>query len=89
MAFSLIVYTMALHDRYDIACGSFALVLIATLAMSGDHSIAILISRAWETVLGAALAMTSAIFVFPLRSLPDTSTNPCTASCSHLSDKTP
>lgn len=70
IALALIVYATALPDRYDIACGAFAFVLIATLAATGHHSIALLVSRAWETLLGGALAIVMAVFVFPLHPPP-------------------
>ncbi|WP_244816560.1 FUSC family protein [Caballeronia sp. Lep1P3] len=64
---AMIVYAMALPDRYDIACGAFAFALIVTLAASGVHSIPLLAARAWETLLGGALGLVSARLVFPLR----------------------
>jgi hypothetical protein len=67
IALALIVYAIALPDRYDIACGAFAFVLITTLAATGHHSIAMLVSRAWETLLGGGLAIVMAVFVLPLR----------------------
>jgi len=42
--------------------------LIVTLAASGVHSIPLLAARAWETLLGGALGLAAAIFIFPLRS---------------------
>jgi hypothetical protein len=66
-AFAMIVYAMALPDRYDIACGAFAFALIVTMAASGVHSVPLLAARAWETLLGGALGLLAARFVFPLR----------------------
>ncbi|SAL03829.1 FUSC family protein [Caballeronia ptereochthonis] len=66
-AFGMIVYAMALPERYDIACGAFAVVLIVTLAASGVHSVSLLAARAWETLLGGALGVVAARVVFPLR----------------------
>ncbi|MFL9900314.1 FUSC family protein [Paraburkholderia fungorum] len=66
-ALAMIVYAMALPERYDIACGAFAFTLIVTLAASGVHSIPLLAARAWETLLGGALGLLAAMFVFPLR----------------------
>ncbi|MDR5739933.1 MULTISPECIES: FUSC family protein [unclassified Caballeronia] len=68
-ALAMIVYAMALPDRYDIACGAFAFALIVTLAASGVHSVPLLAARAWETLLGGALGLISARLVFPLRTL--------------------
>jgi hypothetical protein len=66
-ALAMVVYAMALPERYDIACGAFAFTLIVTLAASGVHSIPLLASRAWETLLGGAIGLAVAMFVFPLR----------------------
>lgn len=66
-ALAMIVYSMAMPDRYDIACGAFAFALIVTMAASGIHSIPLLAARAWETLLGGALGLIAAKIVFPLR----------------------
>jgi hypothetical protein len=68
-AFAMIVYAMALPERYDIACGAFAFALIVTMAASGIHSIPLLAARLWETLLGGALGLIAAKFVFPLREI--------------------
>jgi uncharacterized membrane protein YccC len=65
---AMIIYAMALPERYDVACGAFAFTLIVTLAASGVHSIPLLAARAWETLLGGALGLAAAIFILPLRS---------------------
>ncbi len=67
-ALAMVVYAMALPERYDIACGAFAFTLIVTLAASGVHSIPLLAARAWETLLGGSLGVAAAMFIFPLRS---------------------
>ena len=64
----MIIYAMALPERYDIACGAFAFTLIVTLAASGMHSIPVLAARAWETLLGGTLGLAAAMLIFPLRS---------------------
>ncbi|RFU45167.1 FUSC family protein [Paraburkholderia sp. DHOC27] len=69
-ALAMIVYAMALPERYDVACGAFAFALIVTLAVSGVHSIPVFAARAWETLLGGALGLLAAMFVFPIR-LPE------------------
>jgi hypothetical protein len=66
-ALAMIVYAMALPERYDIACGAFAFTLIVTLAVSGVHSIPFLAARAWETLIGGVLGLLAAMFIFPLR----------------------
>ncbi|MGF7137142.1 hypothetical protein P3T40_008655 [Paraburkholderia sp. EB58] len=67
-ALAMIIYAMALPERYDIACGAFAFTLIVTLAASGMHSIPVLAARAWETLLGGTLGLAAAMLIFPLRS---------------------
>lgn len=64
---AMIVYAMALPERYDIACGAFAFALVITLAATGEHSIALLTARAWETILGGIAGCAAAIWLFPLR----------------------
>ncbi len=66
-AAAMVVYAMALPERYDIACGAFAFTLVATLAAAGEHSVPLLLARAWETVLGGAAGLASALVVFPLK----------------------
>lgn len=67
-AVAMIVYAMALPNRYDIACAAFAFTLIVTLAIGGVHSISLLGARAWETLLGGVFGLIAAKFIFPLRS---------------------
>nr|WP_244323043.1 FUSC family protein [Paraburkholderia dipogonis] len=67
VAAAMIIYAMALPERYDIACGAFAFTLIVTLAIGGVHSISFLGARAWETLLGGAVGLLAAKFIFPLR----------------------
>ena len=68
---ALIVYAMTLPDRYDIACGAFSIILMITLAATGEHSVSVLAARAWETLLGGGIALLIAVYVLPLRSLED------------------
>jgi hypothetical protein len=67
-ALAMVIYAMALPKRYDIACGAFAYTLIVTLAVSGEHSIALLASRIWETFFGAAVGLVAATLILPLGS---------------------
>ncbi|HZZ10294.1 MAG TPA: FUSC family protein [Paraburkholderia sp.] len=67
-ALAMIVYAMALPERYDIACAAFAFTLIVTLAASGVHAIPVLAARAWETLLGGVLGIAAALLIFPIRS---------------------
>lgn len=66
-AIAMVIYAMALPERYDIACGAFAFTLVVTLAASGEHSVPLLFARAWETVLGGAIGLASALLLLPLR----------------------
>ncbi len=75
-ALAMIIYAMALPDRYDIACGAYAFTLMVTLGISGETSISLLAARAWETLLGGALGVAAAKVILPLRSFG----NPALAS---------
>ncbi|CAB3762675.1 FUSC family protein [Paraburkholderia humisilvae] len=66
-ALAMIIYAMGLPDRYDIACGAFAFILIVTLAANGVHSVSYLFARAWETLIGGVLGLAAALLIFPLR----------------------
>jgi hypothetical protein len=66
-ALAMVVYAMALPDRYDIACGAYAFTLLVTLALTGEHSLPLLLARAWETVIGGLLGLLAALFIFPLK----------------------
>jgi hypothetical protein len=59
-ALAMIIYAMALPNRYDIACGAYAFTLVVTLAITGEQSIPVLAARAWETLLGGALGLATA-----------------------------
>jgi uncharacterized membrane protein YccC len=63
----MIVYAMALPERYDVACAAFAFTLIVTMAASGLHSVPLLAARAWETLIGGVLGIVAALVIFPLR----------------------
>ncbi len=71
-ALAMVIYAMALPVRYDIACGAYAFTLIVTLAVTGQHDIAILAARAWETLLGGVLGLAAATLLLPLRTEPVT-----------------
>jgi uncharacterized membrane protein YccC len=66
-ALAMIVYAMALPERYDVACAAFAFTLIVTMAASGLHSVPLLAARAWETLIGGVLGIVAALVIFPLR----------------------
>jgi hypothetical protein len=65
-AIAMVIYAMALPERYDIACGAYAFTLIVTLAVTGETSIFVLVSRGWETLLGGALGLAIALALAPL-----------------------
>jgi len=54
---AMVVYAVSASRRYDIACAAFAFTLMVVLEVSGQHSVAILCARIWETMLGAALGV--------------------------------
>ena len=66
-ALAMVIYSMTLPDRYDIACGAYAFTLVVTLAVTGEHSIWLLAARAWETLLGGALGLAAAMLLAPLQ----------------------
>lgn len=65
-AVAMVIYAMALPERYDVACAAFAFILIDTLALAGEHSMRLLSSRAWETVLGGAAGLMACAIVILL-----------------------
>ena len=69
---AMVIYAMALPERYDIACGAYAFTLVVTLAASGEHSVMLLAARIWQTLLGGGLGLIAAMTVFPLRTPPAT-----------------
>ncbi len=76
-AFAIMIYAMALPERYDIACGAYAFTLIITLGVSGQNSIFFLASRLWETLVGGVLGLTIALYVVPQRSSLSPLAPPC------------
>jgi Fusaric acid resistance protein-like len=66
-AAAMVVYAIALPERYDVACAAFAFALMVTLAASGVHSSRLLVARIWETLIGCGLGLAAASLVFPLR----------------------
>lgn len=68
-AVAMVVYAMALPERYDVACGAYAFTLVVTLAATGEHSWVLLAARIWETLLGGALGLAAAMVIAPRASL--------------------
>jgi hypothetical protein len=65
-AMAMIIYAMALPERYDIACAAYAFTLMVTLAISGETSMSVLAARAWETLLGGLLGVAATKVILPL-----------------------
>lgn len=65
-AVAMIIYAVALPDRYDVACAAYAFTLMVTLAISGETSVAVLGARAWETLIGGLLGVAAAKVILPL-----------------------
>jgi hypothetical protein len=72
-ALAMVIYAMALPERYDIACAAYAFALIVTMAALGQHSISLLAARAWETLLGGAIGLAAAM-LFGRLAAPRTAT---------------
>lgn len=70
-AAAMMIYAVALPERYDVACGAFAFTLMITLALGGERSVEVLSSRAWETLLGCGLGFVVATWLLPLRRIED------------------
>jgi hypothetical protein len=66
-AIAMIVYAVTLAERYDIACGAFAFVLVVMLAAGGEQSVPLLAARAWETLLGGCVGTLASRWVLPVR----------------------
>jgi Fusaric acid resistance protein-like len=64
---AVIVYAMALPERYDVACGAYAFALVVTLAATGGYTTGMLLSRAWETLLGGVFGFLAAHVLWPIR----------------------
>ncbi|MET0544119.1 MAG: FUSC family protein [Variovorax sp.] len=69
-ALAMVIYSMALPLRSDIACCAYTFTLIVTLAANGEHSMGFLIARFWETLVGGAVGLGAALWIFPLRERP-------------------
>ncbi|SHF20269.1 Fusaric acid resistance protein-like [Kaistia soli DSM 19436] len=65
-AIAMIIYAMALPNRYDVACGAYAFTLVVTLAAAGEHSTWLFAARIWETVVGGGLGLAAALILLPL-----------------------
>jgi Fusaric acid resistance protein-like len=64
-AVAMVIYSMALPERYDIACAAYAFSLIVTMAATGEDSLVVLSARAWETLIGGAVGLVAAMLVVP------------------------
>jgi fusaric acid resistance family protein len=75
-AVAMIIYAIALPDRYDVACAAYAFTLMLTLAVSGETSISVLAARAWETLIGGSFGVAAAKFILPLASVKASADKP-------------
>lgn len=62
-AIALVVYAVAVPARYDVACGACSFALVCLLGATGQHSLALMVARIWETGLGGALGLLAVISV--------------------------
>jgi Fusaric acid resistance protein-like len=65
-ATAMVVYAIALPERYDIASGAYAFALIATMAASGEYPVASLLARLWETAVGGAQGVAVLLLITPI-----------------------
>jgi Fusaric acid resistance protein-like len=56
-ATAMVIYAIALPENYHIASGAYAFALIVTMGASGEYSLAVLLARLWETVIGCAIGL--------------------------------
>ncbi len=66
-ALAMVIYSVALRLRYDVACGAYAFALVVTLAAAGDSSWNAATARGLDTFLGAAIGMAVSAVVLPVR----------------------
>ncbi len=66
-ALAMVIYSVWLPLRYDVACGAYAFALVVILAAAGDSSWDEASARGLETVIGAAIGMAFAALVLPVR----------------------
>lgn len=66
-AAGMILYAVSLPKRYDMACASYAFVLMLTMIANGERSVVLLASRIGETLFGCVLAYLSMIAMSSLR----------------------
>jgi uncharacterized membrane protein YccC len=86
-ALAMIVYSVWLPLRYDVACGAYAFALVVTLAEAGNSSWGAASARGLDTVVGAAIGMVFSALVLPVRlrdQLADMVATMLTAAQSHI-----
>ncbi len=66
-ALAIVIYSVWLPLRYDVACGAYAFALVITLAEAGASSWDAASGRGLDTVLGAAIGMAFSVLVLPVR----------------------
>jgi hypothetical protein len=66
-AIAMIIYSVWLPLRYDVACGAYAFALIVTLAEAGNSSWGAASARGLDTVIGAAIGMLFSALILAVR----------------------
>jgi hypothetical protein len=64
-AIAMIIYSMALPERYDVACAAYAFTLMVTMAATGDRSVSLLAARIWETLIGGIVGVVVVMLIVP------------------------
>jgi uncharacterized membrane protein YccC len=66
-ALAMVIYSVWMPLRYDVACGAYAFALVITLAEAGQSSWGAASARGLDTVIGAAIGMAFSALVLPVR----------------------
>ena len=66
-ALAMVIYSIWMSLRYDVACGAYAFALVITLAEAGNSSWGAASARGIDTVIGAAIGMAFSALVLPVR----------------------
>jgi uncharacterized membrane protein YccC len=66
-ALAMVIYSVWMPLRYDVACGAYAFALVVTLAEAGNSSWGAASARGVDTVIGAAIGMVLSAVVLPVR----------------------
>jgi uncharacterized membrane protein YccC len=66
-ALAMVIYSVWMSRRYDVACGAYAFALVITLAEAGNSSWGAASARGIDTVIGAVIGMAFSALVLPVR----------------------